>query len=305
MEDWRRIDQLVSIILAENNQLFIPGLGTIRRETHGAKLEVQKNQFIPPSVHFTLDRSLHYDDPYLSELFSQYEQISLAQAEAEVYNYGIQINRQLVLKGESTISGFGRLNLQGNLVTIDPGTPFQLGHRLPTIDLDDMWVSSSTVRPKELWWEFSAFVGILAIVLGYVYYLIYGASIQTIFPYSENTTPLIGETKRGDVNLKDTSSTLDSSTLVVVPVVADSVISQDPVENYTPIIIVGVFENPANIKRMSRILQDKGWDVYREPINGKLVRLGFIPEEHENIEEVLGLVRKNIEPGAWLLVKEH
>ena len=307
MEDWRRIDQLVSIILAENNQLFIPGLGTIRRETYGAKLEIQKNQFIPPSVHYSLDRSLHYDDPYLSELFGHYEQISLAHAEAEVYKYGTQINRQLILKGESTISGFGRLYLHGNEVSIDPGTPFQLGHRLPTIDLDDIWVSSTTAGPKELWWEFSAFVGILVLVLGYIYYLFYGASTHTIYPYSEDTPALIGETNQSDPNGDVQVFGIDSSELAVRLLPLDTVISQDSVvgETYTPIIIVGVFENPANIKRMSRILKDKGWDVYRESINGKFVRLGLIPEEHENIEEVLGLVRKNIEPGAWLLVKEH
>ena len=137
--------------------------------------------------------------------------------------------------------------------------------------------------------------------------MIYGASTHTIYPYSEDTPALIGETNQSDPNGDVQVFGIDSSELAVRLLPLDTVISQDSVvgETYTPIIIVGVFENPANIKRMSRILKDKGWDVYRESINGKFVRLGLIPEEHENIEEVLGLVRKNIEPGAWLLVKEH
>lgn len=308
MEDWRRIDQLVSIILVENNQLFIPGLGTIKREIQGAKFLAQKNQFIPPSTHYTLDRSLHYDDPYLSELYSQYEQVSLAEAEAEVYNYGTKINRQLILKGESMIHGFGRLVVNEQQITIEPGIPFQQSHRLPTIDLDDIWTSNNS-GGQSVWWETSAFIGILVMVLGYMYYLIYVAPIHTIFPYNENTPAIIGKQTAPppDVDKEDAGpmlpDTLSDTQLVTNPPTSPQL--EDTLTTYAPIIIVGVFENPTNLKKMSRLLTSRGWEVYQEPINGKLVRLGFIPEEHENIEEVLGLVRKDIEPEAWLLVKEH
>ena len=85
--------------------------------------------------------------------------------------------------------------------------------------------------------------------------------------------------------------------------------SQSKADSFPPIdsntiIVVGSFSQSQNSDAMKSRLEELGWNVYEENVN-KMVRIGVLPEEHENIDEVLGLIREKVENEAWVLKKNN
>ncbi len=284
-----RISGLIKMLLKDNERLFIPGLGTLTQKHEPARYDSTTLELKPPSFHFTLDRSLHYDDPYLAECYSWYEDVSLPKAMEDIQLFGEKIQIDLLVKGTASIPGVVDFSRDGTSIEMIPNADLLEANKLPVISMTDIWEIES--RPRKIIWEFGAFAAILLLVLGYVFYLITPVNEPDIL---RNTIPIIGS--------------LDDTVKIQETELATDLTSMDTNEEISdpnqPVIIVGCFSEAGNIQRMRDFLAQNGLQIYEETLKTNLVRIGIVPKLEENVEEVLGLTRQKIEPEAWVLVKK-
>jgi len=67
------------------------------------------------------------------------------------------------------------------------------------------------------------------------------------------------------------------------------------------VIVVGAFKRESNVKGMEVLLEEKGYQVYTEEING-LTRVGLYSSCMDaQLDSVLAICRSELESGAWVL----
>ena len=298
------ISNLIKQILTEKDRIFIPGFGTLLKSYIPARLDIKQNTYLPPSYLFELDRSAQYDDPYLKEVFAQYHQVSSTEANRAVNEFGVRLKKDLEEKGKAEIGEVITAFKEGNQVNVVPSTNIMYD-QFPEVDLSNLWEQDES--HSGLWWEFSAFFSMMLLILAGVYYMVNASKSNSNYPYSSNYPPLIGmedakvDSLENNLVMDMQEDQLEISSVEigaqVIPESNYSSLSQDSV------IIVGAFSRQNNIQDMKNRLQHEGWSIYEENVGVNLVRIGMVPEQYENINEVLGIVRETIEPNAWVLKK--
>ena len=276
----------------------MPGFGTLIRSYVPAKFDQRANVFHPPTYLFELDRSAQYDDPYLSKEVARHQNLDLPKATAKVNEYGERLKRDLIANGKTEIQEVVMAYQEGRQVKLLPHASVSF-EEYPSVDLSNLW--ESDYSKVGMWWEFSAFISMMLVILAGVFYLVNSSKSGSNYPYESNYPPLIGE-------YQDTlQGGLEADALISVDEVNDDKRRQDDtdpvIRKNSPIIIVGAFAREYNVRNMKTRLSEKGWNIYQDSIRRNLVRVGMVPEEHEDIDQVLGIVRKEIDPEAWVLVK--
>ncbi len=292
------IPSLIKQILLEKDRIFIPGFGTLLRSYVPAKMDHKTNFFHPPSYIFELDRSAQYDDPYLCEVYAKCEAIKRDEAIHRVNEFGEKLKKDLIQRGKAEIEDVIIALREGSDINLfpDPSISFE---PYPQVDLSTLWESDES--STGIWWEFSAFISMMLLILAGVYYLVNASKIGPNYPYQSNYPPLIGASN-------DVKQTEDSILSLNEPKEQQELMLQqslvDTIDQISSIIIVGAYAEYQNVEQMKSRLIRKGWNVFQDSTSTNLVRIGMVPEEHEDIDQVLGIVRKEIDPEAWVLRKK-
>ena len=294
----RIIPQIIKQVIAEKDRVYIPGFGTLLRTYIPARLDESSHQFFPPRYQFELDRSSQYDDPFLVQTLCTQLNLDRLSATHVVNEYGGYLRKQMDANGTVDIPDVLSVDTEDGGMVVVPSEAINFGD-YPTVELDDLWESNAS--NKGVWWELSVFVSFMLLILAGVYFMVNASKVPNNYPYSSSQyPPLIG--------LDDTSKTDQNSSLADIDMMESQPMDTVPeVQNDQEIsdelIIVGSFSRKENQDAMKLRLQELGWTVFEEPVN-KMVRIGIVPEEHERIDEVLGIVRKEVEQGAWILKKQ-
>ncbi|HQU55304.1 MAG: hypothetical protein H6561_06235 [Lewinellaceae bacterium] len=302
----RQLEELIRLLMKENDRLYIPGFGVIQKHMQSAQYDKLHNRLLPPSYEFKLEDHLHYDDPYLADMFAWYADSDTDNAANFVQAYGEQLHRDLFSTGKSEIAGVAAFHRQGDVVSTTSDPTFSKTNRLPVLEIQDIW--EEDVTRQQVWWEFSVFGVMLLLVLGFVYFLLYTGTGSPGYTPSIDLPHTIGQ----QMSLPDPVDEPDTIRNPVIENIPDEIITeypaaqliQSPSGEHNPVIIVGAFEDESNVVKMRKILEDRGWKVYEEQSRAlPVTRIGFVLDQQEDIDSVLGLVRQEIEPGAWLLVR--
>ncbi|MEZ4899030.1 MAG: hypothetical protein R2806_19460 [Saprospiraceae bacterium] len=304
----RQLEELIRLLMKENDRLYIPGFGVIQKHMQSAQFDKIHNRLLPPSYEFKLEDHLHYDDPYLAEMFAWYTDTEPSKAEQFVVHFGEKLYRDLYTRGKSEIQGVAAFQKSGETVATISDPSFSKTNRLPVLDVQDIW--EEDVTRQQVWWEFSVFGVMLLLVLGFVYFLLYtGTSGPAYLPAGENPPTIGNQLTLPEIPENDTIS---YPQLELLPDGEDLQLVETPPQvdpprsGRLPVIIVGAFEHSNNVRKMRQLLEKRGWKVYEEPMDShSMTRIGFTLDRQEDIDSVLGLVRREIEPDAWVLVQSN
>ena len=294
------ISKIIKQILIEKDRIFIPGFGTLLRTYVPAKFNPTTNVFKPPQYLFEFDSSIQYEDPYLAEVYAQIENIPHAESVQIINQFGERLKRDLHDNARLHVEGILTATRQGQDVFIQP-EPSMTFESYPELDLNELWESDDTGH-RGIWWEFGAFISLLLIILVAVNNMIHQGEVSPNYPYQSDYPPLIGKMDTKNQSIEDLNDTLDMVGSQIQSTNFKNELLISPAMDST-IIVVGAFSSNRNIDSMKSKLADKGWDIYEEKIKRNLVRIGLVPEEYEDVDEVLGIVRNEIEPEAWVLKK--
>ena len=193
MQDFKMNEPLLSHIIqqviSEKDRVYISGFGTLLRTYIPAQYDEKHNKFYPPKYKFELDRSAQYDDPYLIEWLILHHNYNKTQATQVVNEYGEYLKFELKQKGNVEISDVLSIQQAEKDTIVLPFPSIDYEH-YPTLELDHVWeVSESN---KGIWWEFSAFISIMLLILVGVYYMVNANRVGSNYPYPSNYPPLIG-----------------------------------------------------------------------------------------------------------------
>lgn len=302
----RQLEELIRLLMKENDRLYIPGFGVIQKHMQSAQYDKLHNRLLPPSYEFRLEDHLHYDDPYLADMFAWYSDSDQEKSANFVQTYGEQLHRDLFAQGKSEIGGVASFQRHGDVVSTTSDPTFSKTNRLPVLEIQDIW--EEDVTRQQVWWEFSVFGVMLLLVLGFVYFLLYTGSNAPGYLPSNDLPHTIGQ-QISFPDIQDQPDTIQNPLIEGMPdesmtEIPEVHLVQSPSGKSNAVIIVGAFEDESNVLKMRRILEQRGWQVYEEQSRAlPMTRIGFVLDQQEDIDSVLGLVRREIEPGAWLLVR--
>lgn len=108
------IDQHISQLLFTHECVIIPHFGAFVATPSSAKIDDEKNIFLPPSKEIGFNRSLSHNDGLLISTFAQTNKLPYAVAKLNIENYTANLKDELEAGKEVNIEGIGRLKADTN-----------------------------------------------------------------------------------------------------------------------------------------------------------------------------------------------
>ncbi|MCU4174463.1 SPOR domain-containing protein [Carboxylicivirga sp. N1Y90] len=108
------IDQHIYQLLFTHECVIIPQFGAFVATPTSAKIDNEKNIFIPPSKEIGFNRSLIHNDGLLISTFAQENMLSYGHSKINIENYTANLKDELDAGKEVNIEGIGRLKADAN-----------------------------------------------------------------------------------------------------------------------------------------------------------------------------------------------
>ncbi len=316
-------EKYIDFVLRQYGEVYIPGIGLIRRMITPSRFTMDFERLTPPSLQFQLVEEKG-EIKRIINLISISEKVPLPEAEGIYYELAENVKRRLS-RGESIkIGRLGSLVQSDDLIFfLKPNPGVKLLRVINTRPVSDPvekeiipipdTIPKSPSRENE-WINYllSMLLGALFIV-GYNYVMIPSSRNEVDLPLPQEVI------KEEPLSLPDTSTYLvpesvtdtfssENDTQMLADDQAleynlDSTVVTIAMADKTTecVIITGVFTNGGFTERMVKRIKDKGYRPYVEQVSGA-TRVGItFPCEGYDLKKVIEEVRRNFNNRAWYL----
>lgn len=294
--------------------VVLPGFGAFITQQHSARVEPSRNEFYPPRKSVSFNRQLKQNDGLLANHIVAVEKISYDDAIEKLQLYVQDLNAvlddnkiiHLDKVGSFTLTEGSKLHFEPAAQTnylkeafgLSPFTSTEIlreTYKKQAVALEEKAPVAFTPerRSSSNWLKYAA-IGLIAIGLG-------GAAGLNIYSHQVNEHN-IAEQKKAASQLE---SQIQKATFIIdnpLPAVTLKVSKQSG--NYH--VVAGAFRLEENAEKKVQELKDQGYKARRIDAN----RFGLhqvIYSSHEERRDALNAlweVKKNSNPGAWLLVED-
>jgi hypothetical protein len=320
--------------LNENGRVYLPGLGTFKKERIPALFDEKTNSFLAPSQKVILTNEKGSTTQLITRI-SQAEKISEEETENQLKKIIGSILLELNEKGEAKIEGFGKIVKTEETITFvedkqEENLPFYKSvseikliqpskKEAPLHEGNDTKEQSEPSIPiqefephgKPINWLWPVLIIIVLIITG-IFWFLNSNDIKV-----ENTTAALTEASKSDINPDTNSIIINSDTTQIS--IQDTVSSpfqehdetvavthSEPVTTYE--IIVVSFGKLSEAENYVENMNAKGYKIRilenKNPGNLYKISYGSFTDEVEAQLE-LNKVRENFSKDAWIFKKKN
>lgn len=314
------IKQIIIEILASNNYVSLPGVGSVIQKYQPAKLSSDGKTFEPPRQEIAFDTTRTFDDEAIEKHLVESKGINPSEAKAIVSKFILSLKSDLDSGNEVSLRGIGTLkkNNKSNIILI----PFTSEEQATeTLGLKNVSVepkqnikkpsnqaksnTKKTNRSILVIFILLLLVGLFALAAYLLPPLRFWEGdlfAKTTKPKTESSAPI--DIKKEPTE-NDAQMPLTDSMNNVEPIKESSPIQQDAnAEVKFYYIIIGSFNSMENAQRFAKKVEAAG--IAPEIIEGKgnyRVSRGKFADRKEALKELGRLRHGNPKESAWLLVQ--
>ncbi len=313
------IKQIIIEILASNNYVSLPGVGSVIQKYHPAKLSSDGKTFEPPRQEIAFDTSRTFDDEAIEKHLVESKGINPSEAKAIVSKFILSLKGDLDLGNEVSLRGIGILKKdnKSNIILI-PYTSEQ--QATETLGLKNVSVEPKqnkkkpSNQAKSITKKTNRSILVIFILLLIVGLFALAAYLlpplrfwegdlfaKTTKPKTESSAPI--DFKKEPTE-NDALMPLADSLSNVEPIKESSPVQQEAAEVKFYYIIIGSFNSMENAQRFAKRVEAAG--ITPEIIEGKgnyRVSRGKFADRKEALKELGRLRHGNPKESAWLLVQ--
>lgn len=317
----------IGSLLYENEAVALPGLGSFKATYQPAVIDQVQGELHPPGKTLAFNSNLVGDDGLLVGMLQQQYDLSVADAAQMLEGYVNEIKDAIERREIVVFPKVGRLykDYENNLQFLPDGNNFDTAsYGLPTVSFYPVARSARPQPVKEAPKKKAvrmpissskqaanngliAAIGAAAIVVGVaVYFLIFGVgqdqeqAMQPVPTSRVNVRP--GDEEPPAVQ-DDSAASVQEETgaFPEEPAASDTEQATPTPGQQSYVIIVGVFGDPDNVKKLIDDIYDAGYEPYTEKA-GSLTRVGVqrTYRSEAEIEAAIADVRKRFTKDAKL-----
>jgi len=325
----------IADLLYEHEVVNLPGLGSFTGKYQTANIDHIQGKLQPPSKELAFNTNLVLDDGVLVQYVQQKNLLSIEDAKARVDDFVSEVRNDLNNKKEVVFPKLGRLfrDYEGQLKFIAEGANFNTDsfglptvqffpirrvanqtEQPPTVAPHQVKVSTETsndwIQSTVAWFDRNIFyfIGATAIFIIFVIYWFFlqqplDQQAVVVDPNTPETpTERFNISPSQEEDLAETPSS-DQNTDQQNNAGQDNELdTEEPTARPTQksaVIMIGVFGNQDNVRRLVQKIYEAGFEPYTEKV-GKLTRVGvqMAYETESDLQEALRDIQRKFEPKA-------